>query len=355
MTSRSLLGRCVAVALLSLGLAACSATQTLKGTGQTTPAPASSAAVEVTPSLTATPTSTPPPAPVNPLTGIGAVPVGSVVAVKIDDTGNGRPQRGIDLADIVYIEQAEGGLSRLVAVFATNKPTVEAVRSVRASDPELLAQYGPITLVASGGGGDALPTLYSSPLHAFIDDRGDKGFTRDNGRSQPYNLMSNLATVTADSPNGAAVQGIGFQFSAAPSAYAGLPVASTLQTKVGSTTVTFTWDPATARYDRVINGVSQRAADGAPVAAANVIVQYCSITPNPHDVDVNGVESQYTHTIGSGNVSVFRNGVRTDGTWSRPAATAGTTLTSNSGTPILLAPGITWVVLVATGTALASS
>ena len=74
------------------------------------------------------------------------------MAVKIDDTGNGRPQRGVDLADIVYIEQAEGGLSRLIAVFATNKPVVEPVRSVRASDPELLSQYGPITLVASRNG-----------------------------------------------------------------------------------------------------------------------------------------------------------------------------------------------------------
>ena len=42
----------------------------------------------------------PKPKPINPLTG-EAPSSHSVVAVKIDDTGNGRPQRGIDKADIV--------------------------------------------------------------------------------------------------------------------------------------------------------------------------------------------------------------------------------------------------------------
>jgi Protein of unknown function (DUF3048) N-terminal domain len=54
----------------------------------------------------------------NPLTGVGAPPKGPVIGVKIDDTANGRPQLGVDKADIVYVEQAEGGLTRLLAVFA---------------------------------------------------------------------------------------------------------------------------------------------------------------------------------------------------------------------------------------------
>src|ERR1700760_1631706 len=144
----------------ALGLSAC--TESVK---PPTPTPPKLSAAAVTTSSSPTPS----PAPVNPLTGLAPVPAGTVVAVKVDDTANGRPQRGVDLADLVYIELAEGGLSRLVAVFASNKPVVEAVRSVRASDTELLAQFGAITLVASGGGGDALPTLYASPLHAVID------------------------------------------------------------------------------------------------------------------------------------------------------------------------------------------
>ncbi len=125
-----------------------------------------------------------------------------------------------------------------------------------------------------------------------------------------------------------------------------------MTTKVGSTTVTFTYDPTTSRYTRLINGVPQKAADGTLITTPNVIVQSCTITSDHSDVDVNGNPSQYTHSIGTGAVSVFRNGQRIDGTWNRASLTTGTTLTSAAGAPIDLAPGGAWVALVATGTAI---
>ena len=342
----------IAFAVLVTGLALTSCTETVK---PPTPSPPALSVAAPAPSPTPTPTPSPTPTlpAVNPLTGLAPVPTGSVVAVKIDDTSNGRPQKGVDLADIVYIEQAEGGLSRLVVVFATNKPVVEPVRSVRTSDPELLSQYGAITLVASGGGGQSLPTLKASILHAVIDDYGDKGFSRDNNRGAPYNLQSNLASVTADEPAGSPPQDIGFTWSV--DAPVGGVAASTLATKVGGTSVGFSWNAATGKYVRVINGAQQKAADGNLIQTPNVIVQFVAITPDPTDIDVAGHASQYTHSIGTGAVSVFRNGQRIDGTWSRASLTSGTTLMAASGAPIALNPGGAWVVLVATGTALTSS
>ena len=80
----------------------------------------------------------PKPTPGNPLTG-GKVTANPVVAVKIDNTSAGRPQYGISQADVVYIEQVEGGLTRMMAVFHTHLPTeVGPVRSVRTTDVELL-------------------------------------------------------------------------------------------------------------------------------------------------------------------------------------------------------------------------
>ena len=51
-----------------------------------------------------------------------------------------------------------------------------------------------------------------------------------------------------------------------------------------------------------------------------MIVQFCTVTAEPDDIDVNGNPSQYTHTIGTARSSVFRNGKRIDGTWSRAIA-----------------------------------
>ena len=66
---------------------------------------------------------------------------GEVLVVKIDDTTAARPQIGIDLADIVYIEQVEGGLTRLAAVFSSEIPTlIGPIRRARISAIDILAQ-----------------------------------------------------------------------------------------------------------------------------------------------------------------------------------------------------------------------
>ena len=64
---------------------------------------------------------------------------GPILAVKIDDTAPAHPQAGLEDADIVYIEQVEGGLTRLAAIFSSKIPEVIGpVRSARISDIEIL-------------------------------------------------------------------------------------------------------------------------------------------------------------------------------------------------------------------------
>ena len=298
------------------------------------------------------PSPTPAPKPTvvatNPLTGLRPVPTGPVVAVKVDDTAAGRPSLGLDKADVIYIEEAEGGLSRMVAVYASAKPQVRAVRSVRTSDPELLGAYGPIILVASGGGGNALPTLDRSVLWSSINDRGQVGFHRDPTRAAPYNLVADLAAVSK-AIKAVGVRNVGFTWSATDPHLSGAKDAPTVSTLVGSTIVNFVWDPALARYVRTVGGQPVTAADGAPVAKPNVLVQYCQVSQDRSDIDVNGNPSMYTKTVGSGRVVLFRGGKRVEGTWSRPSSRAPTTFKDAAGNPLLLAPGGTFVALVRPG------
>ncbi|HEX2902896.1 MAG TPA: DUF3048 domain-containing protein [Jatrophihabitans sp.] len=308
------------------------------------PAPPTSAATSASATPTPTPTPAKPAPRLNPLTGIGAPPSGPIIGVKIDDTENGRPSRGIDQADVIYIEEAEGGLTRMLAVFGTHKPIVEAVRSVRASDPELLGQYGPITLVASGGGGDSLPTLDASIIKGVINDRNGPGFSRDDSRPAPYNLESNLATVSSVIKT-AGSRSIGFNFAASYPALASAPSIPLVHAVVGSTGVDFKWEPTIGKYVRLIDGQHLLAADGQLVAASNVLIQVCQVTTNPNDVDVEGNPSRYTHTVGSGQVVLYRNGKRIIGRWSRPNSGSATTYTDLSGKPLEMAPGNTIVAL----------
>jgi hypothetical protein len=326
--------RVAAGAACVLALAACTSSHHAKQT--TTPAapPGSS-----TPALP----------PINPLTG-GAPSQNPVVAVKIDDTAAGRPQAGIDAADVVYIEQVEGGLTRLLAVFDTKLPTVEPVRSTRVGDPEIAQQFGPIAYVASGGSLGELKPLNASPLRTAINDRGDAGFARDPNRSAPFNLTANLAEIGARL-KGPKAKDFGLVWSSKVT-NAGSVAGTAVATRVGATRVVFTWDGKRHRYVRVIDGVVQKAADGKVIATPNVVVQFCKITTFLGDIDQSGSPARVTHTIGRGKVAVFRNGRRIDGTWHRSAVGEGTRLIDAHGKAITLAPGGAWFALAATGTPL---
>jgi hypothetical protein len=307
-------------------------------------------AASSTSTSTSTPTPTPTPtlAPTNPLTGVGASPVGPVIAVKLDDTAAGRPSLGLEKADVIYIEEAEGGLSRMVAVFASAKPQVRAVRSIRSSDPELLGQYGRIIVVASGGGGSSLPTLDRSGLRSSINDRGQVGFSRDYSRPAPYNVVSDLARVSA-AIKADGVRYVGFTWATHDPRLAGATLASSVSTRVGSTGVGFAWETKLATYVRTVDGLRILTASGAPVAKPNVLVQFCQVSADRSDIDVIGNPSMFTQSIGSGRVVLFRGGKRIEGQWSRPRIGDPTTYTDVAGKPLLFAPGGTFVALVRPG------
>src|SRR3954470_15118197 len=216
-------------------------------------------------STTATPptSSAPPVAAKNPFTGIGGVPTHPVVAVKIDDTAPGRPQRGIDQADVVYIEAVEGGLTRLAAVFATHTPTVGYVRSTRPSDPDLLLQYGKITEIYSGGAHDSIPLLQASGIKSWSNDAGSPYFYRVSRYQSSYiNLAIDLSKVVAKIKT-ALPHSIGWTFN--PSLAGITSTAGTdVRTRVtgsyaftSGTAVEFRWDAKLKAYVRYINGSRQ--------------------------------------------------------------------------------------------------
>jgi hypothetical protein len=345
---QSMIAAAVVVVLAAGGTSAALLTGNDKKTAAASSASPTPAPATPTPKPTPTPPKKPAPPPVNYLTGVGAASSKPVIAVKIDDTDNGRPPVNLNLADIVYIEQAEGGLTRLVAVFAANHPVVEPVRSTRASDPELLSQYGKITLVASGGGGDSIPVLKRSVLKGVINDLGGPGFSRDNNRESPYNLTSNLQQVAA-AEKSAPAKNVGFNWSAGYAALAKSKSAASVNTMVGGTPVSFSYNPTTRKYQRTVNGATLRAANGSVIATPNVLVQLCRVATDYTDVDVAGNPSQYTHSIGSGRVVLFRNGKRIEGKWSRPSLLAPTKFTDLAGKPLQMAPGGAYVVLATNG------
>src|SRR5262249_28806835 len=285
------------------------------------------------PRLTPTPTATPTPAPkpvprpkrVHPLTGIGGLPRGPVIAVKIDNVAAARPQVGLSQANVVYVEEAEGGLTRLVAIYLSRRPrTVAPVRSVRDSDPELLAQYGPIVLAFSGGAGGPVATFRRSPLADGSANARGEAYRRLGDRPIPHNLAADLYRLARAMPHAGGARDVGFDWAYNDSRVAHSRSVRRFSVVIGSTPVSFFYSRPQRAVLRTSRGRPLRDAGGALMATPNVLVLFCRPNVARGDIDHAGNPATYTHTVGNGRLLLFRDGHVLSGTWRRPKPASAT-------------------------------
>ncbi|MDW4907012.1 DUF3048 domain-containing protein [Streptomyces sp. ADMS] len=266
---------------------------------------------------------------------------GPVLAVKIDNVRAARPQTGLEAADIVYAEQVEGGLSRLMAVYATRLPeAVGPVRSARESDLELLRQFDEPTLAFSGAQGRLLPLIDRAPLNAESPESAASGaYYRGAGRAAPHNLYLRPERLIGAAP-GADALTTGFRYGAAPEG--GTP-AKSRTVRFPAARFTFTWSADRHGWLVSMDGTPTITTDGERIAAPTVVVQYVKVRESRFH-DVLGNNSPYTQTVGSGRAQVLRDGRVFEVEWQRGSATDGTDFTTADGTPVNLAKGQVWVV-----------
>jgi hypothetical protein len=322
------------------------------GGGSTSSTPTGPAAA-TTPGTTPATSAPATPLPISPLTGLPGAN-NPVVAVKVDNVAN-EPQSGLNQADVVYVELVEGGLTRLVPIFASQQPTkVGPVRSARLTDIQLLGQYGKVAFTFSGGAAEVIAAVRSANVRFDGYSSYPGVYRMDPERVAPYRYLLDVAALAAQAP-GVVAKDIGFRFGAPPAAPAtGLVAARSVTTQIGTTRIGADWDVATKSWLLSRDGGQLMLTDGSRVSATNVLVEYVSVSAT--DVsDHNGVHSPLSKTVGTGPATLFRDGVRYDGTWSRKNAAAPTTWTSTAGTPLTLAPGRTWVLLAPRGSVLSAS
>ncbi|MDL5204894.1 DUF3048 domain-containing protein [Streptomyces sp. ALI-76-A] len=264
----------------------------------------------------------------------------SVLAVKLDNARAARPHTGLDAADLVYVEQVEGGLSRLMAVYASELPkAVGPVRSARESDLELLAQFERPALAFSGAQGRLMPLIDKARLDARTPEKAADAFYRDPDRAAPHNLYLRPGELPASAP-GADALTTGFRYGPAP---AGGEPRESRTVRYPAARFTFTWSAERAGWLLSTDGAPTETSDGERVAPATVVVQHVKVRASAFR-DFLGNNTPYTETVGSGTAEVLRDGRSYDVRWERRSATDGTGFTTADGTPVNFAEGQVWVV-----------
>lgn len=272
---------------------------------------------------------------------------GPILVVKIDDTTQAHPQIGLEDADVVYIEQVEGGLTRLAAIFSSVIPQrVGPVRSARISDVEIVAQYGHIAFAYSGAQKKFLPVITAANLQDLgAQHEGSSIYTTDPSRIPPYAMVlrADLLMQKIEEKRFAidAAKNVGSTFGNLQEG--GIPTTKVVM-HWPAATYSAQWSETEQRWLLEHNNNPNIAESGVHLGPSTLIIQMVSIIPSEYKDKLGGV-TPLSQTVGSGKAYVLRNGELFATTWNRPFEDSGTTFTLNNGEQINFAPGQIWIAL----------
>jgi hypothetical protein len=269
------------------------------------------------------------------------------LSIKVDNSPPAKPQSGLNKADIVTEALVEGGLTRLLATYQSQDAAlVGPIRSARPVDAALLRQLGGGIFAYSGAAaGEIAPVKAESKATLLSFDQGGSAFKQLPGHPVPFQVYASTNDLYAAGEKASAStsppQPIFTYSSTVPRGSSGVNARIPMSP---STVASWTWDTPTQSYLRSQNGRADVLADGSRVSATNVVVMSTAIGKTGI-FDAAGTEDPLVIVVGSGPVSVLRNGQVITGTWSRPTINDIMKLTDSSGATIPLQPGRSWIEL----------
>lgn len=320
------------VAILAFGLTACS--QSADDDAPTAPEPPA-------------PSPTEEPEPVlAPLTGTEiddpAMLEGAVVALKVDNATQARPQVGLGDADIVFTELVEGGTTRFIALFHSVLPDMAGpVRSGRDVDAQVLPAFSPVFGI-SGAAAPTYAELRGAGLLVFEEGQAE-AFSRDRDRRSPHNLMASTPALSAASGD-LPPAGVPWPFDPA------VPDGGEEATGVETTYSPFfasawDWEPGAQTWTRSQEGSPHMGADGEQLTADTVVVARVTAFDGA-GVDSGGNPIPQVEAVGEGDAVVLRDGRSYTARWRKASAESQFEWLTPDGQPLPLRPGRTWVELV---------
>lgn len=334
-------GRLVVPALLALLAAACGS-----GGSERATEPIDTTTTTVTEGVVVEPV-------IAPLTGLVDETRASAhrpaLSVKIDNAPKARPQAGLDVADLVFEEVVEGGVTRFIAVFQSTDPgDAGPVRSVRPMDPKIVSALGGL-VAYSGGIPEYVALMRKAPVQDVNIDVATSAYHWEKGRPKPHDLFIAAGKLWALAQEGhASPPPALFEYRAPGEPFGEADAGSVKIPYSQMSSAGYAWDAPSGTWKRAQHGVPHTVASGAQIAPVNLVIQFVN-TRELGKVDRSGTAVRESIVLGEGDAWVLSGGRVTKGRWSKPDAPSPTRFTDAAGLPVKLAPGRTWVHLAPVG------
>lgn len=269
-------------------------------------------------------------------------------AAMIENHIDARPQTGIAKANLVYEAEAEGGITRFLAVFdgLVEVEKIGPIRSARSYyldwAEELSALY-----VHCGGSPEALARIINEDVFDLNEFYKGKYFYRDSDRPAPHNVYTasnNIKEYMETSRNSVkAYSPWLFKDENIPASEKISSTTLTIKYLSSEFMVEWKYDKEKNEYRRFMGGAAHNEVNGEEIRAKNIIVQYVKAEVIDDDKRLK------VETIGTGKAIICLDGLCQKGRWEKRDKSERTKFYYENGEEAEFNAGKTWVEIVQTG------
>ena len=266
-----------------------------------------------------------------------------VTGIMIENSPDARPQSGLKNSGVVFEAIAEGGITRFLVLYQQEKPQmIGPVRSLRLYDIDWLAAFN-ASIGHVGGSLYALNEIRNGSYRDIDEFFNSDSYWRATDRYAPHNVYTSFdrldilnAAKGYTASNFTGFTRIDGKASAKPTA---TNIAITISSYLYNST--YLYDATTNTYARSQAGEPHLDRESGQITPSVVIAMRVDETTVLQD----GYRESIT-TIGSGDATIFQNGVAISATWEKTSKTSQITFTDATGKDIPLVRGQTWIAAV---------
>ncbi|MGI6678319.1 MAG: DUF3048 domain-containing protein [Dehalobacterium sp.] len=267
------------------------------------------------------------------------------VVVTIDNYAAARPQSGLSQADLIYEIPAEGGITRLLALYYHGQ--ADKIGPIRSARPYLaaIAQEWQGVFIHVGESPQAQTFFKRENLDHINEMFHPQGFWRERNRKAPHNLYSSSKNIWQEITKkgwdeAKSIEGFSFSPEAERNLFTSGIKASQVTIAYPYSTVSFKLAEDGALYQRFIGNQAHIDQETSlPLSAANILVQETRIR------SIDDVGRLEIELMGEGRAWLFSQGEVIEGRWVKEGKKP-TQFLDQAGKDFLLTPGQTWIEII---------